>query len=31
MEDRYTLEEQFEILDRETKEFTDLRNKYLLY
>ena len=31
MEDRYTLEEQFEIIDRETKEFTDLRNKYLLY
>ena len=31
MEDKYTLQEQFEILERETKEFTAVRSKYLLY
>lgn len=31
LEDKYTLEEQFEILDRETKEFGKTREKYLLY
>ena len=31
MEDKYTLEEQFEILDKETKEFGEIRKKYLLY
>ena len=31
LEDKYTLEEQFKILDRETKEFKELRDKYLLY
>ena len=30
-EDKYTLEEQFAILERETKEFESLRNKYILY
>ncbi len=30
-EDRYSLEEQFEILERETKEFSILREKYILY
>ena len=27
----YTIEEQFEIIDRETKEFLKTREKYLLY
>ena len=27
----YTLQEQFEILERETKEFKEIRRKYLLY
>ncbi len=31
MEDKYSLEEQFAILDVETKEFAKIRNKYLLY
>ena len=31
MEQKYTLEEQFEILEKETKEFQKTREKYLLY
>ena len=30
-EEKYTLEEQFELLERETKEFGTIREKYLLY
>ena len=31
MEQKYTLQEQFEILEKETKEFNLTREKYLLY
>ena len=31
LEDKYTLKEQFQILDRETEEFKNTRKKYLLY
>ena len=31
LEDKYTLKEQFAILDRETEEFKKVREKYLLY
>ncbi len=31
LEGKYTLKEQFEIMDRETKEFGKIREKYLLY
>ena len=31
LEDKYTLDEQFKILDRETEEFKETRKKYLLY
>ena len=31
LEDKYSLEEQFEILDKENKEFAIIREKYLLY
>ena len=30
-EDKYSLEEQFAILERETKEFAELRDKFILY
>lgn len=31
LEDKYSLKEQFDILDKETKEFAKTREKYLLY
>ena len=31
LEEKYTLDEQFKILDRETEEFKETRKKYLLY
>jgi len=31
LEDKYSLKEQFEILDKETAEFGEMRKKYLLY
>ena len=31
MEDKYSLEEQFKILEHDTKEFKTTRDKYLLY
>jgi len=30
-EKKYTLEEQFDIIEKETKEFIKIREKYLLY